>query len=216
MIQPLRMIRLPSRISTQLQLVIAGAVALTLAASLVGWFSFSRVSEAQSLVNDASLPEITTAFHVAESANALVAAAPRLTSAASETFPNVVAEINEARRAFDAELAALERRGSEEERLNRIREQADRLVANIDTIEAEMQECLHSGSAKAMICGSDLTALQDELDGILIQALDDQLFYLMKGYTQYRRASRFTGRVRSQGTGSSSTGGWRSCREPSA
>ena len=182
MIQPLRMIRLPSRISTQLQLVIAGAVALTLAASLVGWFSFSRVSEAQSLVNDSSLPEITTAFHVAESANALVAAAPRLTSAASETFPNVVAEINEARRAFDAELAALERRGSEEERLNRIREQADRLVANIDTIEAEMQDVFILEDESDDL-RKRLTALQDELDGILIQALDDQLFYLMKGYT---------------------------------
>ncbi|MYK34696.1 MAG: hypothetical protein F4045_06205 [Chloroflexi bacterium] len=91
MIQPLRFFRVPSRISTQLQLVIAGAVALTLAASLVGWFSFTRVSEAQSRVNDASLPEITTAFHVAESASVLVAAAPRLTSAEVEDFAEVVA-----------------------------------------------------------------------------------------------------------------------------
>ena len=182
MIQPLRFFRVPSRISTQLQLVIAGAVALTLAASLVGWFSFSRVSEAQSLVNDSSLPEITTAFHVAESANALVAAAPRLTSAGSETFPNVVAEINEARRAFDEELAALERRGSEEERLNRIREQADRLVANIGTIEAEMQDVFILEDESEDL-RERLTALQAELDGILIPALDDQLFYLMKGYT---------------------------------
>ncbi|MDE2836501.1 MAG: ATP-binding protein [Chloroflexota bacterium] len=182
MIQPLRFFRVPSRISTQLQLVIAGAVALTLAASLVGWFSFSRVSEAQSLVNDASLPEITTAFHVAEAASALVTAAPRLTSAQSETFPDVVAEINEARRAFDAELAALERRGSEEERLNRIREQADKLVANIDRIKVEMQDVFTLEDESNRL-RERLTALQSELDGILIPALDDQLFYLMTGYT---------------------------------
>ena len=181
MIQPLRMIRLPSRISTQLQLVIAGAVALTLAASLVGWFSFSRVSEAQSLVNDASLPEITTAFHVAESASALVAAAPRLTSAEVEDFESVVVDINAAHRAFEAELAALEERGSEEERLNRIREQADMLVSNIDTIQAEMPE-FFALEARTDNLRQDLIAVQNELEGILVPALDNQLFYLMTGY----------------------------------
>ena len=182
MIQPLRMIRVPSRISTQLQLVIAGAVALTLAASLVGWFSFSRVSEAQSRVNDASLPEITTAFHVAEAANVLVAAAPRLTATEAESFADVVAEINEAHRVFEEELAALETRGSEEDRLNRIRQLADTLVANVDTIKSEMPE-FFSLEARSNLLRQDLTAAQDELEGILTPALDDQLFYMMTGYT---------------------------------
>ncbi len=182
MIQPLRMIRLPSRISTQLQLVIAGAVALTLAASLVGWFSFGRVSEAQSRVNDASLPEITNAFHVAESAGVLVAAAPRLTSASADDFADVVAEIDDARRAFDEELATLERGGSDEERLDRIRTQANKLVANIDTIESEMPGVFDL-EARSSKLRQDLTAVQNELDGVLIPALDDQLFYLMTGYT---------------------------------
>ena len=182
MIQPLRMFRVPSRISTQLQLVIAGAVALTLAASLVGWFSFTRVNEAQSRVNDASLPEITTAFHVAESAGVLVAAAPRLTSAEVEDFADVVAEINEAHRAFEKELAELERGGSEQERLDRIRQQADRLIANIDTIKSEMPE-FFSLEARSNLLRQDLTAVQDELEGILIPALDDQLFFMMTGYS---------------------------------
>ena len=182
MIQPLRMFRMPSRISTQLQLVIAGAVALTLAASLVGWFSFTRVNEAQSRVNDASLPEITTAFHVAESAGVLVAAAPRLTSAEVEDFADVVAEINEAHRAFEKELAELERGGSEQERLDRIRQQADRLIANIDTIKSEMPE-FFSLEARSNLLRQDLAAVQDELEGILIPALDDQLFFMMTGYS---------------------------------
>ena len=182
MIQPLRMFRVPSRISTQLQLVIAGAVALTLAASLVGWFSFTRVNEAQSRVNDASLPEITTAFHVAESAGVLVAAAPRLTSAEVEDFADVVAEINEAHRAFEKELAELERGGSEQERLDRIRQQADRLIANIDTIKSEMPE-FFSLEARSNLLRQDLAAVQDELEGILIPALDDQLFFMMTGYS---------------------------------
>ena len=182
MIQPLRFFRVPSRISTQLQLVIAGAVALTLAASLVGWFSFSRVSEAQSRVNDASLPEITNAFHVAESANVLVAAAPRLTSAEVDDFVDVVAEINDARRAFVEELATLERGGTDEERLDDIREQANKLDANIDEIIDRMPS-VFALEAQSDNLRQDLTAVQDKLDGVLIPALDDQLFYLMTGYT---------------------------------
>ena len=162
--------------------MIAGAVALTLAASLVGWFSFSEVSEAQSRVNDASLPEITTAFHVAESASVLVAAAPRLTSAQAENFADVVAEINEAHDAFEDELEALEERGSEEELLDGVREQANRLIDNIDTIKDEMP-VFFSLEGRTDALREDLTEVQDQLEGILVPALDDQLFYIMTGYS---------------------------------
>ena len=69
------------RISTQLYLAIGGAVALTIAASLVGWFSFNRVGEAQSQVNENSLPEVVAAFGIAQHSGTLVNAAPRLTAA---------------------------------------------------------------------------------------------------------------------------------------
>ena len=67
-----------NRISTQLYLAIGGAVAFTLAASLVGWFSFNRVGEAQSRVNDSSVPELVAAFGVAQHSGTLVVAAPRI------------------------------------------------------------------------------------------------------------------------------------------
>ena len=44
------------RISTQLYLAMGGAVLLTLAASLVAWFSFNQVGEVQSNVNEGSVP----------------------------------------------------------------------------------------------------------------------------------------------------------------
>ena len=175
-------IRLPSRISMQLQLMLGGAVLLTLAASLVGWFSFNRVDDAQNEVNDRSLPEITAAFNVAETAGVLVAAAPRLTTADSTGFADVVVDINETHEAFEQELAALEALGSEEERLARIREHADTLVANIDTIESEMPSFFSLEARSAVLLG-DLTAVQNELNGIVVPALDDQFFYLMTGYT---------------------------------
>ena len=66
------------RLSTQLYLGIGGAVALTIAASVVGLASFTRVGEAQRRVNEGSVPELAAAFGVAEYSSTLVAAAPRL------------------------------------------------------------------------------------------------------------------------------------------
>ena len=45
-----------SRISTKLYMGIGGAVVMTLAASLVGWFSFNRVGDVQRRVNEAACP----------------------------------------------------------------------------------------------------------------------------------------------------------------
>ena len=52
--------------ATQLYLALGSAVALTLAAALVGWFSFNNLGEAQSRVNEDTVPELTAAFKVAQ------------------------------------------------------------------------------------------------------------------------------------------------------
>ena len=96
------------RISTQLYLAIGGAVALTIAASLVGWFSFNRVGAAQSHVNDESLPEVVAAFGIAQHSGTLVNAAPRLTAATTpEELAAVSAGIDEARSALEEHLKVL-------------------------------------------------------------------------------------------------------------
>ena len=71
------------RLSTQLYLGIGGAVALTVVASLVGLVSFDHVGDVQRRVNEGSVPEMVTAFGVAQQSGALVAAGPRLTAAAT-------------------------------------------------------------------------------------------------------------------------------------
>ena len=96
------------RISTQLYVAIGGAVALTIAASLVGWFSFNRVGAAQSQVNDDSLPEVVAAFGIAQHSGTLVNAAPRLTVATTpEELAAVSAGIDEARDALEEHLSVL-------------------------------------------------------------------------------------------------------------
>lgn len=81
---------------------------MTVAASLVGWFSFNRVGEAQSQVNESSVPEVVAAFGIAQHSSTLVNAAPRLTAATTqEELEAVSAGIDDARDALEGHLAVL-------------------------------------------------------------------------------------------------------------
>ncbi len=171
------------RISTQLYLGIGGAVALVIAASLVGWFSFNRVGDVQSRVNEGRVPEMVAAFGVAQHSSSLVAAAPRLTSANSPNeFNRVAASIEETHQALEAQLAVLEQADAGDERFGRVRGRADALIANIGAVEEGMSESF------ALVVESDslreqLTVVRDNLEDILVPVIDNQLFYTITGYT---------------------------------
>ena len=177
------------RISTHLYLTIGGAVALTLAASLVGWFSFDRVGDAQRRVNEGSVPELAAAFGVAQYSGTLVAAAPRLTAAeTSEDFSRVASSISDAHTALEEQLAILERRDSGDERFERIRAHADTLISNIGAIQDEMAEFLQL-TERSTALRTELAELQGRLDGIVFPAIDDQFFYTMTGYRELGQPS---------------------------
>ncbi len=183
------------RLSVQLYLGIGGAVTLTVAASLVGWFFFNRVGAAQSQVNESSVPEVVAAFGVAQHSSTLVAAAPRLTAAnTSAELAFVTASIGEAYAGLEMQLSilgigdaaqtqqAMARRGLDEgERFQRIRSHVNSLVLNIEAIEAEM-EALFALTARRESLRTELETLRVRLDEVVIPAVDDQLFYTVTGY----------------------------------
>ena len=177
--------RLPAtrhRIAFHLYMGIGTAVALTMVASLVAWFSFDQVGDAQRQVNERSVPEIATAFSVAQQGGTLAAAAPRLAAAEKpKAFIEVAAKIASERDDFKKQLAALTQQGADEERLARIRARGDTLIANINAIEASVAKRFEL-NAGSRVLHKDLETLQNELTGILIPAIDDQLFYAMTGY----------------------------------
>ncbi|MCY4615167.1 MAG: ATP-binding protein, partial [Chloroflexi bacterium] len=177
-----RLLASRSRISTQLYLAFAGAVVLTLAASLVGWFSFNRVGEVQSNVNEGSVPEMAAAFGVARYSGILVAAAPNLTVAATpEEFSQISLEIDDAYASFEEQVAALEGTESEPARVNRIGSYADTLITNIDEIENETAGVFALRSQLELL-EAELADVRFELNTALAPALDNQLFYIMTGY----------------------------------
>ncbi len=174
-----RLLTLRFRISTQLYAAFGVAVGLTVAASLIGWFSFARVGDAQARVNEQSVPELEAAFSVAEYSSALVAAAPRLTTAATpEEVNRVWQEISEAETDFQERLATLEQ--TSPERAQRIRSQADAIESNIETIRNNMDPSFALSSRSDALL-SAMVALRTELEQVLIPAVDDELFFTLTG-----------------------------------
>ena len=168
------------RISTLAYAGIGGAVALTVGASLVGWFSVDRVGNVQSKVNDGSVPELAASFGVAQFAGSLVAAAPRLASAATpEEFERVSSEITESYRLFELELASLEERSLQP--FEHIRKRADSLLANIEEIEDDKVEFFELEQVLTEL-QAELADVRTRLGNTLVPAIDDQLFYTLTGY----------------------------------
>ena len=138
-----KFLELRYRISSQLYLALGGAVCLTLAAALVGWFSFDQVGDAQNRVNERSVPDLAAAFDVAQFSSALVSDAAALPTAIDpEEVEAVSNHINEAHRAFQEQLSILEDRAdaSEKERFDRIRSYSDTLLINIGDMKEAISE----------------------------------------------------------------------------
>ena len=192
------------RIATQLYVGIGGAVVLTVGASLVGWFSFNSVGEAQSQVNEESIPEVVAAFGVAQHSGTLVDAAPRLMAATNPgDLAQVSASVDEARENLEANLAdllggessnddgAVEGPGLSEisgqgnapeiGRSTRIRDSVDMLIVNINAIREDMTQ-LYELNVRRDALRRDLELLREKMDEIMVPVVDDQLFYTMTGY----------------------------------
>ncbi len=170
------------RISTQLYVVIGGAVAMTVAASLVGWFSFNQVGEVQSRVNEGSVPELEAAFGIAQHSNTLVTAAPRLTSAAdARDLGEVAALIEDAHSALEGEIDTLEERGTGDARVQRIRDHANSLVLNIQLITDSMDD-LFIVTEQRDALRDQLTTVNTRLDATVVPAVDNQYFYTLTGF----------------------------------
>ena len=170
------------RLSTQLYLGIGGAVALTIAASVVGLASFTRVGEAQSRVNEGSVPELAAAFGVAEYSSTLVAAAPRLAAATTvDTVDEIAQNIESSRQDLEVLFVVLNRSTGDPERIQRLRRYADTLLSNIDTIKRERFDLFDLGERRQAL-RTELEDLRSSLEGVIVPALDDQLFYTMTGF----------------------------------
>ena len=180
----IKFLELRYRISSQLYLALGGAVCLTFAAALVGWFSFDQVGDAQNRVNERSVPDLAAAFDLAQYSSALVADAATLpTSSTPEEVTEVSDRIAAAHKSFDDQLKILESRAGEDEKgqFERVSAYSDTLLLNIGDIKqgiSERFELENASDARQ----ARLADLRFRLDHIVTPARDDQLFYTVTGY----------------------------------
>ncbi len=173
-----------SRISTKLYMGIGGAVAMTLAASLVGWFSFNRVGDVQRRVNEGSVPELAAAFGVAQYGGILANAAPSLAAASSslELFQEGQ-RVDQTVLTFEEQMAELEQGDSDDAGVAQIRLSADMLISNIEEIRSEVSARLRLIDQRTAQQG-ELVGLRTQVSAVLVPAIDNQLFYTLTGYTE--------------------------------
>jgi signal transduction histidine kinase len=168
---------------------VGGAVLLVLAASLVGWFSFNRVGELQTRVNEGRVPEMEAAFGVSRHSNALVAAAPRLLGAGTPAdFDRVAADIDVEHEALEAQLAVLEQTEAGSEGFEQVRSHADALISNINAVENGMTESFEFATESDQL-RSQLNDVRSKLEEILIPIIDDQIFYAITGFRTLQDSS---------------------------
>ena len=178
----IRLLALRFRISTQLFAAFGVAVALTVAASVIGWFSFQQVGEAQARVNEGSVPEMEAAFGVAEFSSSLVAAAPRLTTASTpDELAEAWTEISTSEEKVEAHLKALDE--ADPIRAQRIRGYFDGLDNYIETIRVNMGRAFELNQQSGSLL-DDMVQLRAELEQVLIPAVDDEYFYILTGRSE--------------------------------
>ena len=174
-----RLLALRFRISTQLYAAFGVAVALTVAASLIGWFSFNRVDTAQAEVNERSIPEIEAAFGVSEYSTSLGAAAPRLaTAATSDEADQIWQEIQTAKEIFQEHLDNLEEVDLESSQ--RIGIYSEALETYIETIR-ETKNVTFDLNRESDRLLNEMEDLRGELEAILISEVDNELFFIFTG-----------------------------------
>ena len=170
-------------VSTQIYLAFGGAALLTLAASLVGWYSFDRVGNSQDRVNEGSVPEMSAAFGIAQHANTLVDAGPRLTTTINpEDYNDVAANIAESNTALVGQLALMQGQHAYDDLFARMRTHVDSLTSNTHTIQVGMVKSFPRATRIAAL-QAEIAEVGSELDRILLPAIDDQYFYAMTGYS---------------------------------
>ena len=179
-----RLRRASSRISVQLYAGIGGAVLLTIAASIVGWFSFNRVGDLQGEINEVTIPEIAAAFGVAQYTGTLVSAGPRIASASTNDDLTVVFDNTTiAYQALEERLTLLEQTVGNNSRFPVIRSHADSLISNIHDITDDKARLIRLDQLSETL-RAELAVLSARLDNIVTPALDDQFFYTMTGYRE--------------------------------
>ena len=169
------------RISTRLVFYFIGAALITLFASAVAFAFFAFLDTKLRQVNDENVPQMISAFEVAQESAALAASLPRLSTAAQSDFGAIVQSVYETQEAFESYIATISETETGSERAAELLEAGTAMRSNIEeSIEIVNRRFeLLAATDRVM---NEVDRLQSQARGQLQQILDDQLFFSMTGY----------------------------------
>ncbi|HET7715712.1 MAG TPA: SpoIIE family protein phosphatase [Bauldia sp.] len=176
-------------LSVKLYVAIAGAVALTLAASVVAWISFVELGQLQRRITREHIPSITDSLRLARQSTLIAATAPALISATDEAErARVMTSLRQQGAELDGLIARVASEASagpdapEDQRLVReIRGASEELTATLDRLDQSVARQL--ALRAELVGGVDRAAeLHRRLIELLTPLLDDATLYLVTGY----------------------------------
>ena len=173
--------RISTQISTQLYISFGGAVVLIIIISLIALFFLSHIGRVQQNVNEKNIPEMTSAFTIAQQTATLVAAAPRLTSSTPEQFRTVAGTIDLQTDAFKTQLSVMMENQGESEQARQIQSDGIAIIKNIERIKLLVREGFDLRE-RSLNLRDELQGIQSEITPIMINEIDDQMFYIMTGH----------------------------------
>ena len=176
-------------LSSKLYLAIAGAVALTLAASLVAWMSFVELGQLQRRITREHIPSITDSLRLARQSALIAATAPALVSAANEAErQGLMKGLSDQQRVIVELIADLERETAEatdpgvpQQLILEIKEASGQLSNVLDQLDQSVgrQLALRIELADRR---DQAVALHRRLIENLTPLLDDATLFLVTGY----------------------------------
>lgn len=173
--------RISTRISTQLYISYVGAVVLVIIVSLMALSFLSQIGKVQQTVNEKNIPEMTSAFAIAQQTAMLVAAAPRLTASTPEQFRTVSKTVDLQADAFKTQLSVMMENQGESEQAQQIQSDGVAIIQNIERIKSLVRERFDLRESSLNL-RDELQGIQSKITPIMINEIDDQMFYLMTGH----------------------------------
>ena len=168
-------------IGAQLYLVLLGSVLITLAASLVAYFSFNETLRHESRLAEYSMPNLINSVDIARQSAVVVNGAFLLVAASSpQEHEAVVITVDQERAALSNKIQDLESRSAFGEYTRLIKEHLLDLGNHLEVIQQSSARRLTINQSLHMLA-EELAATNRRIEHTLVQTIDDQGFYLVEG-----------------------------------
>ena len=169
-------------VAAKLYIGLGAAFALTLAASLIGGYSFLNVGDAQRRITERSIPDLDAAFRLAEQGALFVAAAPRLVAAGTgEEHAVARAEFEVLRTRLTGLVESLEGMRVREGLVEEMKEVTENLIDNLEWIDRSVERRLEFARDREAVAAEIIEVIR-AVDAVLVLDIDDQVLFLATGY----------------------------------